>query len=378
MKTRYFTRYNKMIPVCEPTICGNELKYVTDCIKTNWISSNGEYINEFEEKFAEYCGAKHGVSCCNGTTAIHLALTASGIGKDDEVVVPTFTMIGSVNPIIYCGAKPVFVDAEPDTWNMDISKLEDKITNKTKAILPVHIYGHPVDMGPLLKLAEKYGLSIIEDAAEAHGAQYKGRKVGGLGNMGCFSFYANKIITTGEGGMVITNNDKLAERLRSLKNHAFGIPRFIHNEIGYNYRMTNLQAAMGLAQFEQIDKFIEARREHAHKYNSLLKEVEGITLPTEKDWAKNVYWMYGILIEDSFGISKDETMKKLKGLGIETRSFFLPMHQQPAYTKMGLQLDEVFPVSEGLHKKGLYLPSSSSLTDNQIKTVVEGIKAMKK
>ncbi|MFH1333564.1 MAG: DegT/DnrJ/EryC1/StrS family aminotransferase [archaeon] len=366
-----------MIPVCEPTLNGKELEYATECIKTNWISSNGKYIKEFEEEFAEYCGTKHGIACSNGTIAVHLALAALGISREDEVIVPTFTMIGSVNPVIYCGATPVFVDAEPDTWNINVSKLEEKITKKTKAILPVHIYGHPVDMDPLLELADKYKLTVIEDAAEAHGAEYKGKKVGSLGDMGCFSFYANKIITTGEGGMVVTNNDQLASRLRLLKDQAYGTPRFIHHEVGFNYRMTNIQAAIGLAQLEQIDTFIEARRDHAHKYNAQLKNVKGITLPTEKDWAKNVYWMYGILIEDSFGISKNETMKKLKDLGIDTRSFFLPMHQQPVYTKMGIPC-ETLPISEELFKKGLYLPSSSSLTDEQINTVVEGIKAVKK
>lgn len=365
-----------MIPVCEPTLTGNELKYVTDCIKTNWISSNGKYITEFENRFAQYCEAKHGISCCNGTVAIHLALAALDLKKGDEVIVPSFTMIGTVNPILYCGATPVFVDSEPETWNMDISQVEEKITERTKAIIAVHIYGHPVDMDPLKKIAKEHGLALIEDAAEAHGAEYKGMKAGSIGDIGCFSFYANKIITTGEGGMVVTNDDNLANRMRSLKNHAFGVPRFIHHEVGFNYRMTNIQAAIGLAQLEHIDRFIEARRSNARRYNDLLKDVPGVTLPKEMPYAKNVYWMYGLLLEDNFGISKDEAMEKLKVLGVETRSFFMPMHQQPAYTKLGITSGRL-PVSEELFRKGLYLPSSSSLTEEQINTVADAIRKIK-
>ncbi len=366
-----------MIPVCEPTLSGRELEYVTDCVKSGWISSMGKYVTEFENKFAEYCGVKHGISCFNGTVAIHLALAALGVKKGDEVIAPSFTMIGTTNPIVYCGAKPVFVDSEPITWNMDVSKLEEKITERTKAIIPVHIYGHPTDMDPLLDLANKYGIKVVEDAAEAHGAEYKGKRAGSMSDAGCFSFYSNKIITTGEGGIVVTNDEGLAEKLRSLKNHAFGKPRFIHNELGFNYRMTNIQAAIGLAQLEQIDKFVEARRNNAKLYNELLKDVEGVTLPKEMPWAKNVHWMYGILLEDSFGINKDEAMEKLKALGIETRSFFLPMNQQPVYKKLGIKIKGKYPVSEELFRKGFYLPSSSSLTEKQIVTVVEGIKSIK-
>src|SRR3989344_1672719 len=224
-----------MIPVCEPTLAGNELKYVTDCVKTNWISSAGKYIKEFEDRFSQFCGVKYGVSCSSGTAAIHLALEALGIGKGDEVIIPTFTMIATANAVIYAGAKPVLVDSELETWNMDVNKIEEKITKKTKAIMPVHTYGHPVDMDPIIKLAKDYNLKVIEDAAEAHGAEYKGKKVGGLSDASCFSFYSNKIITTGEGGMVLTNNDEVAEKARSLRNLAFTKPRFLHSEIGFNY-----------------------------------------------------------------------------------------------------------------------------------------------
>jgi len=366
-----------MIPVCIPTLTGNEEKYVLDCLRGNWISSMGSYITEFENRFADYVGAKHGISCANGTVAIHLALASLGIGKGDEVIAPDFTMIGTTNPIVYCNATPVFVDSEPITWNMDISKLEEKITKNTKAIIPVHIYGHPIDMNPLMEIAEKHGLKVIEDAAEAHGAEYYGKRVGSIGDMGCFSFYANKIITTGEGGMVVTNDDKLAEKLKSLRNHAFGVPRFVHTEVGYNYRLTNMQAAIGLAQLEQIDQFIESRRNNAKKYNELLKDVEGITLPKELPWAKNVYWMYGILLEDNFGMGKDLAMEELKKLGVETRSFFMPLHRQPAYVSLGIKIEGGYPVSEDLFRKGFYLPSSSSLTEGQIQEVVTAVKKLK-
>ena len=366
-----------MIPVCTPTLSGNEERYVLKCIRDNWVSSMGKYITEFENQFAAYVGARHGVSCSNGTAAVHLALAALGIREGDEVIAPNFTMIGTTNPVVYCNAKPVFVDSEPTTWNMDVSKLEEKITKNTKAIIPVHIYGHPVDMDPLMETAAKYHLKVIEDAAEAHGAEYKGRRAGSIGDMGCFSFYANKIITTGEGGMVVTNDDNLAEKLRSLRNHAFGIPRFVHKEVGFNYRMTNIQAAIGLAQLEQIDKFIESRRSNAKTYNELLKDIEGITLPKELPWAKNVYWMYGILLEDNFGMSKDQAMEELKKLGVETRSFFMPLHRQPAYASLGIGGGD-YPVSDELFRKGLYLPSSSSLTDEQIQEVVAGVKKIRR
>ncbi len=388
-----------MIPVCEPTLIGNEKKYVLDCIETNWISSMGKYIEQFEQGFAKFCGVKHAVAVNNGTTALHLALAACGIGPGDEVIVPTFTMIASVNAILYTGARPVIVDADPETWNMDtspsgIKKLAAKITKKTKAIMPVHIYGHPVDMDPLLEVAKQHNLLVIEDAAEAHGAEYRGmqgtQKCGAISHVACFSFYANKIITTGEGGMAVTNDDTLAERLRLLRNHAFTKKRFIHNELGYNYRMTNIQAAIGCAQLEQIDKLIAMRIRNAHRYNELFRVSglvgNGITLPPEKPWAKNVYWMYGILInENKSGISKDQLMAELEKKGVQTRSFFYPMHQQPMFIKKtygnGLSdadLHGSYPVADRLAQEGLYLPSSSHLTDEQIKTIVDAVVALAK
>ena len=364
-----------MIPVCEPFLAGKELEYVTECLKTNWISSQGKYIGEFEERFARYCGCQHGISTISGTTALHLALAALGIGACDEVIIPAFTMVSTALAVVYTGAKPVLVDSEPETWNMDVTRIEEKITPRTKAIMSVHIYGHPCDMDPVIELARKYNLWVVEDAAEAHGAEYKGRKVGGIGHVNCFSFYANKIITTGEGGMVVTNNEKIAEKARSLKDLAHSKERrFLHTEVAFNYRMTNIQAAIGLAQLESIDSFIEMRRRNAYLYNSRLKDVPGITLPPEKEWAKNVYWMYSILIEDEFGMSRDELMVRLREGGIDTRTFFIPMHHQPAFLNMGLFEGERYPVAERLGERGLYLPSSSGLKEEEIEYICDAIK----
>jgi perosamine synthetase len=370
-----------MIPVCVPLLGEKELENVLDCIKTNWISSKGKYVEEFEEKFAKYCGCKYGVTTTSGTTALHLALVSLNIKNGDEVIIPASTMIATAFAVIYCDATPVLVDAEPETWNMDVNQIEEKITNRTKAIMPVHIYGHPCDMDPIIKLAKEHGLYVVEDAAEAHGAEYKGKKTGGIGHVGCFSFYANKIITTGEGGMIVTNDEEIAERAKSLRNLCFPKEKrvYLHSEVGYNYRMTNIQAAIGLAQFESIDDLAEMRRRNAHLYNKYLEGVEGVTLPVEKEWAKNVYWMYSILIEDAFGMSRDELMNKLEKKGIETRTFFIAMHEQPVFLNRGLFKfkGESYPIAEELARKGLYLPSSSGLKEDEIKYICEEIKEIK-
>ena len=372
---------NKFIPVCEPTLQGNELKYVTDAVSTGWISSGGSYITKFEESFAAYCTVKHGVSCSNGTTALHLAIEALKIGRGDEVLIPTFTMAASCNAVIYAGAKPVLVDSELDTWNININEIESKITPQTKAIMVVHTYGHPVDMDRVKEIADKHNLFIIEDAAEAHGAKYKGRKIGSLSDVACFSFYGNKIITCGEGGMHVTNNDEIAERARKLRNHFFGKPRFVHDEVGYNYRLTNVQAAIGLAQVEKIDDYIAMRRSNAKLYNALLKDIPGITLPPEKEWCKNVYWMYGILIQPEFGMSMHQLAEKLRERGIDSRTFFIGMHTQPAYQGDDPRFPDCtgsFPHSDELQRKGLYLPSASHLTKEQIIRITDTIKQIQK
>jgi perosamine synthetase len=357
---------NSMISVCEPLVGEKELQYITECIRTNWISSKGKYIEQFEEKFASYCGGKYGITTTSCTTALHLALVCLGIGEGDEVIVPTFTMTASVFPIIYTGAKPVLVDSDPYTWNIDINRIEEKITNRTKAIMPVHMYGHACDMDPILEIAARHNLYVVEDAAEVHGAEYKGRKTGGIGDMGCFSFYANKIITTGEGGMIVTSNSEMADKARRLRDLAHTPQkRFLHDMIGFNYRMTNIQAGMGLAQLERIEEYLNMRRNNASYYNSRLEKVPGITLPPEAKWAKNVYWMYAITLQDEFGMSRDELREALAKRNIETRSFFIPMHLQPCFRDIGLFDGESYPVAEELDRTGLFLPSSTGLTQEQ-------------
>ena len=363
----------KKIPVCEPKLDGNELRYVTKCFETSWISSAGENIQKFEQEFAQACGAKYGVSCTSGTAALHLALATLGVGRGDEVIIPTFTMIATANAVTYTGAKPVLVDSEPNTWNINVKKIEEKITHRTKVIMPVHTYGHPADMDKILDIAKKYNLYVVEDAAEAHGSEYQGRKIGSMGDIACFSFYANKIITTGEGGMLTTDNEEMAKIARDLRGHAFSEERhFWHNYIGFNYRMTNLQAAIGLAQMEKFDENVRRRIQNAKLYNSMLKNIKGITLPPQTKGVKNVYWMYSILVNDEFGITRDELRKKLAKRGIETRTFFIPIHLQPIYFR---RYNERFPVAEELCAKGMYLPSASTLTKEEIEYVVDSITA---
>ncbi|MEW6137426.1 MAG: DegT/DnrJ/EryC1/StrS family aminotransferase [Thermodesulfobacteriota bacterium] len=367
-----------MIPVCEPVLDGHEADYVVDCLKTNWISSAGKYIDLFEEKFSSYCGVPYGVACSNGTTAIHLALAALGIGPGDEVIIPDFTLIVSANMVILAGAKPVLVDVDPRTWCIDPQLIEEKITPRTKAIMAVHMYGHPCHMDAIMALAKRYNLYVIEDCAEAHGAEVNGKKVGGIGDAGCFSFYGNKILTTGEGGMVVCRDENLAERMKLLRNQGFKQPRFVHDVVGFNYRLTNIQAAIGLAQTELVEEKVERKRWLAKRYNELLAGQKDVTLPAEEPWAKNVYWMYGILIEHSFGVNKDDLMGMLRDKGVDTRSFFCPMSLQPAYRGSDPRFPDVsgnYPVSVDLWNRGLYLPSGLGLTESQLEEVVEKLLA---
>ena len=363
-----------IIPVCEPTLGGNELKYVQQAVETNWISSAGSFIREFEARFAEECGARYGIACANGTVALHLALATLGLQPGDEVIIPTFTMIATINAVAYCGATPVLVDNEMDYWQMDVADVARKITPRTKAIIPVHIYGHPVDMDALNELACQHGVTVIEDAAEAHGAEYKGRRTGGLAAAAAFSFYGNKILTTGEGGMITTDDQDIARLAWNLRDHAFSSERhFWHKYVGFNYRMTNLQAAVGLAQVERLDELVAARRGNAAYYTSLLQDIPGITTPPEAAWAKNVFWMYGIMVDrDAYGMNRDQLRRVLADNGIETRTFFIPMHCQPVYwhTFKGQR----FPVAERLCRDGFYLPSSSSLTVAEIERVAAVIR----
>lgn len=370
------------VPVNEPVITAAAKKYVADAMETGWVSSGGPYIERFEKAFAEYVGVKHAVAVTSGTAALHVALLSLGIGKDDEVIVPDFTMIASVFAVIYTGATPVFVDCEPDTYNIDVTKIGAAITKKTKAILPVHIYGHSVDMDPLLAVAKKHGLSVIEDAAEAHGALYNGstalttgeKQCGSMGNVGCFSFYGNKIITTGEGGMVVTNDDALAARIRRLKDLCH-MPerRFWHDEVGYNYRMTNLQAALGLGQMESITDFLRHKDWMASEYGKRLGKIRRIQLPVTKPYAKNVHWMYGIVLTEEFPMTRDAFRAALKEKGVDTRDFFPSSAQQPIIQQR-YHRTERFPVSERIAARGCYLPSGLALTDEQLQYVCDCIK----
>lgn len=368
-----------MIPVNRPLIAKKALQYITDCLKTGWISSSGQYVSQFEEKFAKFLGVKYALTTTSGTTALHLALTTLDIGPGDEVILPTLTMAACPMSILYTGAKPVLVDSEPETYNLNIQQIQEKITQKTKAIMIVHLYGHPVDITPILQIAKKYHLKIIEDAAEAHGTEYKGRKVGTFGDINCFSFYANKIITTGEGGMVVTNSKRLYQRAKALKDLAHSPKeRFLHTAVGFNYRMTNLQAALGLAQLEKIKNYIKLKRKMARIYHLKLKNIRGLKLPIEKKWAKNVYWMYSVLVEKEFPLTRNQFVAKLAKNNIETRNFFIPVHQQPAFRKLGLFKKERYPVAEKLSKTGLYLPSGLGNTKKEIKKVCQVIKRIVK
>jgi len=372
-KLRPSKELGRTIPVCRPSLRGNESKYLVDCVKENWISSIGSKIPEFEQKFADAVGAKYGAACANGTVALHLALYVLGIGPGDEVIMPTFTMIATANAVCYTGAKPVLVDSELKTWNIDAGKIEKKINRRTKAIVVVHTYGHPCDMDKILKLAKKHNLWIVEDAAEAHGAVYKGRKIGSIGDVATFSFYANKIITTGEGGMITTNNKEICLKARNIRDHAFSRDRhFWHQILGFNYRFTNLQAAVGLAQMEKFKSFISRRIQNARFYNYLLKDIRGLILPPHTPNIKNVYWMYSIMVNDQLGISRNELRIKLAKKGIETRSFFIPMHLQPIFFKK--YKNEAFPNSEILCGKGLYLPSASDLSKREIEYIAKSIR----
>jgi len=359
------------IPVCEPEISEVDVEYVSECVRSTWISGISPIVKRFEHRFANFCDSKYGIAVNSGTSALHTALATIRVGKGDEVIIPTFTMIATPNSVAYTGAIPVLVDSELDTWNIDVSKIEEKITTRTKAIIPVHTYGHPVDMDPLMKLARKHNLYVIEDAAEAHGAVYKDRRIGSIGDLACFSFYANKIITTGEGGMITTNDEQLAERAAWLRAHAFGRgeKHFYHEELGFGYRISGLQAALGLAQMERIDTFVMNRIKRAETYNNRLSHLgDCIVLPPKASWAKNVYWMYSILLKDDFPISREELMNELEKRGIETRTFFYPVHVQPIYKD-----EDTYPVADELSRRGINLPSGNALTMDDINFVCDAI-----
>ena len=366
------------ISVCEPYLNGNETKYVMDAVSTGWISSSGSYVTKFEEAFSGYCGVKHGVAVCNGTVALHLALAALGIGKGDEVIIPSFTMIATAFAVCYVGAMPVFVDADKDTWNIDVTKIEEKITDKTKAIIPVHIFGNPCDMDAITDIAKRHGLFIVEDAAEAHGATYRGRKVGSFSDIACFSFFANKNVTTGEGGMCVTDDDKYDDLCRYYKNVCFpthGPRNYLHDDIGFNYRMSNIHAAIGLAQTEKADEYKAMRMNNHALYKKYLESVDGIVFQKDEKESENVGWMNTIIIEpEKYGRTRDELIAHLKDNGIDTRLLFKSMNIQPALQKYGCDCSGEYPVTNWLSDNGFYLPSASNLPEDSIKIICDCIK----
>jgi perosamine synthetase len=371
-----------MIPVNEPLLGENEQLYVTDCVATGWISSSGSYITKFEQDWARYCGVKNGIAVSNGTTALQIAVDALQLGAGDEVIVPSFTIISCALAVVRAGAMPVVVDCDPTTYCMDLNAVEAAITPHTKAIMAVHMYGHPVDMDVLAILADRHGLAIIEDAAQAHGCEYASRRAGNnawkrcgsLGTLSTFSFFANKLVTTGEGGMVLTDDDALADRCRSLRNLCFKPTRFDHDELGYNFRFTNLQAAIGVAQVERMDDILARKRAMGQMYDGLLGGLDELTLPPRESWARINYWMYTILLDDALNFDAFQFAAALKERGVETRPFFKGMHEQKAFHKLGLFQGQRFPVSERLYRRGLYLPSGVAITPEQIRTVAQAVK----
>lgn len=374
-----------MIPVNEPVLGERESEYVQECLDSGWISSAGKFIDAFEQAWARYCGMEHGIAVSNGTVALQMALRALGLRPGDEVILPTFTIISCALAVVYNQAIPVLVDADPETWCMDVAQLESKLTDRTRAIMPVHIYGHPVDMDPVTQLAGDRSLWVIEDAAEAHGAEYlsqrhseasQWRRAGAMGDLSVFSFYANKPITTGEGGMVLTNDEAVAEHLRSLRGLCYRKDRrFYHTELGFNFRMTNLQAAVGLAQVERVDQIVARKRWIGEQYTARLTGIVGLQLPSQRAWARQIYWMYGVVLDPSRGLTAAQLAEKLHAAGVQTRPFFLGMHRQPALLDRGFRLSGEFPVADRLSEYGLYLPSGLSITESQIDQVCDRLRA---
>jgi len=366
------------IPVFEPVISPDEIEAVLQAIQRGEISGSfGESIPQFEEEFSAYIGCDYGVAVNSGTSALQLAVLSAGIKPGDKVLVSASTNIATALAVVHAGAIPVPVDSEDITWNLDLDLVEPLVDDNTRAIIPVHLYGHPVDMDRLMDIARRHNLIVIEDCAESHGATCRDKVTGSFGNMGCFSFYANKVITTGEGGMVVTNDKTLAESLRSLRNLAFTEPRFVHYEAGFNFRLTGFQAALGRAQFSKIDRIIAEKRRVAHTYISYLRDIPGLILPREMEWALNVYWMFAVVVSPEFGISRDELMHGLSEKGIQTRTFFCPMNQQPVLKSIPGFSDTPCPVADKLWEQGLYLPSSWDLPEETIEYIAECIQEVR-
>lgn len=375
--TNYFEAMMNKIPVARPYLNGNEVKYTSEAVLAGELSGNfGKYISQFENNFAKYCGVKYGISMNNGTTALHAAIAGLGIGPGDEVLVQTLTNMATFFAVCYTGAKPVAIDVEADTYNINPKLIEEKITSKTKAIIVVHLYGHPVDMDPVNAVAKKYNLAVIEDAAQAHGAKYKGRNCGSLADVACFSFYANKIITTGEGGMVITNNKTLADKVNTLHTLSYGVGdnKFMHEAIGFNYRMSNVIAAIGCAQLETIDNVLSMKKTMVKTYHEGLAHISSLRLPTQKDYAESVYWMYHVVLQGKWHGRRVEVMSKLKELGIETRESFVPANRQKVFIAKGWVNENDCPVANDIGDNGFYLPSGPIFQAGEQERVIEAVK----
>jgi perosamine synthetase len=358
-----------LIPVAEPVIGERELAYVTDAVRSGWVSSKGPYVERFEAAMAEFCGTKHAIAVSSGTTGLHLAFAALGVGPGDEVIVPTFSFVAVASTVRHVGATPVFADSDPQHWCVDPADVERRITARTKAVMPVHLYGHPADMEAFRLLARRHGLAIVENAAEALGSKYKGQPVGGLGDVGVFSFYGNKLITTGEGGMVVTNDSRLASRMRLLRDHGMSPERpYWHSEVGYNFRLTNLQAALGVAQLERVDELLARRRQIAERYRTRLAEVPGISFKWTAPWAVTSSWLFAMLIDGEFGMTRDQLQAELLRRGIDTRRAAYEIHTMPPY-----RTAERYPVAARLSLQGLHLPSGASLAETDQDYVIESI-----
>jgi perosamine synthetase len=363
------------IPVNTPLLDGNETRYLLEAIESGWISSEGPFVQEFERRFAALVGRRHGIAVANGSAALDVAVAALGIGSADEVILPSFTIISCAAAIVRAGATPVVVDSDPCTWNIDVEQIEGKVTSRTRALMVVHIYGLPSNMDPILGIAQRHGLAVIEDAAEAHGQTYRGRPCGSFGDISTFSFYPNKLVTTGEGGIIVTDDDTLAEACRSRRNLCFQPERrFVHEELGWNYRFTNLQAALGLAQLEKLDRAVRRKREIGARYAMRLAGRRELQVPLDRqEFADNIFWVYGLVLDDSLELDARQFMARLAERGIGTRPFFWPMHEQPILRKLGFFADVACPIAERLARRGFYLPSGLGLADAQIDIVADAV-----
>lgn len=364
--------HSHRIPILQPELSGNELEYVTECVTTNWISSQGRFVSEFERVFSELHDDRFALAVSNGTVALHLALVALGIGAGDEVIVPNLTFAACLNSVLYTGASPVLVDVASDTWTMDLARLDAAITPRTRAIMPVHLYGHPCDMNRIMELANGLGIHVVEDSAEALGSRYRDHRVGTFGDAATFSFFGNKTITTGEGGMILFRDKAIAEQARVLRDHGMSKEkRYWHQQVGFNYRLTNLQAAVGVAQMERLDEFVTAKRLISSRYSDAFRDMSEIMLPTEKDWAFHSYWLFTMLLDSEE--QRDKLIKKLEQKGVDSRPVFYPMHQMPPYQEFGANVD--LSISTDISRRGISLPSSSSLTEQEISHVIDAVQS---